>query len=144
MMREIEKSNEFLMYINILCHVKLFIKLLLLFIFNLTWIIKVKPYLYEKGHLPIITFMSYFEGTSIVTWTKEIFLLRGEVIWCLSDLKSTIPVLLLMRIQLDVDMERYVHIIPLDLNCRSFLYERKGIWSKQEHCMVIVIHSTSE
>ena len=104
---------------------------------------KIKCYLYER-HLPIKPFMSYFEGTSIVPWTKEIFLLRGEGIWCLSDLKSTIPVLLLMRIQLDVDMERYVHIIPLDLNCRSFLYEREGIWSKQEHCMVIVIHSTSE
>lgn len=26
-----------------------------------------------------------------------------------------------MRIQLDVDMDRCVHVIPLDLNCRSFL-----------------------
>ena len=78
-------------------------------------------YLCIKRHLPIRPFMSYFEGTSIVIWTKEIFLLRGEGIWCLSDLKSTIPVLLLMRIQLDVDMDRCVHVIPLDLNCRSFL-----------------------
>ena len=83
--------------------------------------------MHRNGHLPSKLFMSYFEGTSIVVGTKEIFLLRGEGIWCLSDLKSTIPVLLLMRIQLDVDMERYVHIIPLDLNCRSFFFERNGI-----------------
>ena len=83
--------------------------------------------MHRNGHLPSKLFMSYFEGTSIVVGTKEIFLLRGEGIWCLSDLKNTIPVLLLMRIQLDVDMERYVHIIPLDLNCRSFFFERNGI-----------------